>query len=725
MGYPMPPQLAPQKIISFSAISLFAVVLFSTYLATLTPWMGIELNNLPHTNGLQVLHIAPGSPAQGLLSPGDHIEKLGGVVLNTIDRMEEPDAFSRYHDYNLFFDKQTQLYEALTQPTVHLQLQGGKTVELSLQSHRPLSQLPLLYWYQIACGAIVFMAGMSVLAFRPRETVTIFYALTGFGLLLASVSAAIYSTRELAMQGELFYQLSLSNQFGTLLFAGPFISILWYYPRRIHAFPLGPIIIVAYMVCWWLNLHQVFESLDVAMRYPIFVGLIINLTLAMIQWRLSRTQPVQRAILKWFLLAWLSGTTLYVGLHTIPLMLGLEVVLSQSVGWGVLVSVYLGIALGITRYRLFNLDRWVVTGWYWFLGGIAIIGLDALLISFLKLNSHLALATTLAVAGWAYFPLRQMLWQRFSWYNRGTIDYREMLPSLLTTVLKTQPSELPREWNALLERTFSPLNIEAITPSPNQVEIHPEGSALMLPGFHNIQGLKLSYADRGGRLFNQEDQRLAEAVHKLFSRVQHFREAFNDGVHEERRRVARDLHDDVGAKLLTLVYSADTEEQASLARETLQELRDVIRNLEQSDYLLGATLDELHRETARRCESHKVKLLWTQPERLKNYPLASRQHSNLQRMVREIVTNALRHSAADILQIEIDQGDKALSLAISNNNVDFNKTEKHKAGRGMRNIRSRAEELDGLAEWRLGEESVLNGYTVKITMPMWGLKVDA
>jgi signal transduction histidine kinase len=95
-----------------------------------------------------------------------------------------------------------------------------------------------------------------------------------------------------------------------------------------------------------------------------------------------------------------------------------------------------------------------------------------------------------------------------------------------------------------------------------------------------------------------------------------------------------------------------------------------------------------------------------------------RQHSNLQRIIREAVTNALRHSDTDTLQIDIQLGTVWLTVKVSNNNVHLKSGEQRKSGRGMRNIRSRAEELDGHAEWYFGEAALLGGYTVKITVPL-------
>jgi signal transduction histidine kinase len=598
-----------------------------------------------------------------------------------------------------------------------LHLADGRVVQFVPHPNRPIRSLPFLFWYQLACGAIVFLAGMGILVFRPREQITIFYALTGLGLMLASSSAAIYSTRELALEGGLFYSLSLLNQFGTLLFAGPFISILWYYPQRIHRFPLGPVVIGIYMVCWLFNLFQLHSSLDVVMRYPIFIGLAINLSLAMMQWKLSTNQPLQRAILKWFLLAWLSGTTLYIGLYTAPLVLHMDTIISQSLGWGILVTVYMGIALGITRYRLFELDRWVVTGWLWFLGGIVILFFDVLLVSLLDIHDHLSLAISLGIAGWLYFPVRQYIWTRLSW-NRKQIDYREMLPTILNTLLNSRLNDLHLEWRRVLQSLYSPLHIESVQQMPERVELNSEGVSLTMPGIHGLAGLQLSYADRGSRLFNNDDRRFAEAIYQLFSHVQNFREAFSQGVQKERQRLARDLHDDVGARLLTLVYSAADERQGELARDTLGELRAVIQDLESEHHSIETTLSELRVETVERCQYHDVKLQWGKGGTSSEYPLSARQHANIKRIVREAITNALRHSDATKLIVDITIEAGKLIIEISNNNVHIVETNQSNPGRGMRNIESRAIELGGSAEWKIGRDSILGGYTVKIEIPL-------
>ncbi len=714
--------LAPQTIITLSALFLLCVTGLSVYLATSTPWLGLRLAAPVAGLGVQVLQVDPAGPSAGKIAAGEQLVAMGNprIALEAGDMLEEPDALTTYAAYNAFMQRQSLLNHALEGPQLELRLEGGRDEVIAIGARRPVAALPWLFWYQIACGAIVFLAGVSVLAFRPRERVTIYYALTGLGLLLAAASAAVYSTRELAIDGDTLHLLSLLNQFGSLLFAGTFISILWYYPRPLHPFPFGPVFISGYLVCWLLNLFQVYETLDAGMRYPLFVGLALNLGMAYTQWRMSRSNPVHRAILKWFLMAWLSGTTVYLGLHTIPLLLKFETVISQSLGWGILVTVYLGVAFGITRYRLFNLDRWVVTGWFWFLGGVMVIAIDALLVSLLQFHDHLAMATALALAGWLYFPLRQRLWKKLPWNTRHSVDYQELLPDLLTTVLNTRPNALQQEWSQLLQQLFLPLNIGPVKSAPEQTLLQADGASLIIPGFNGINALELSYANRGSRLFNNEDRKLADAIHQLFAHVQDFRQAFSRGVQVERQRLARDLHDDVGARLLSLVYAANDEQQAELARETLQELRGVIRNLEHKHYSLGSALSEMRMESSRRCEERGVALHWSQPGDFAELALGTRQHSNLQRILREALSNALRHGQATRLQIELQLEAGEIRLKVSNDGVVVDSTNLPSAGNGMRNIRSRAEELGGSAEWHFGEGAQPGSCSVAITIPIQG-----
>ena len=88
------------------------------------------------------------------------------------------------------------------------------------------------------------------------------------------------------------------------------------------------------------------------------------------------------------------------------------------------------------------------------------------------------------------------------------------------------------------------------------------GAVLLVPMPKLVSGpelegtVALRFAERGKRLFTPEDARLADRIlEQLMRAVAHDR-AVERGRSEERLRIAQDLHDDIGARLLTLMYKA-------------------------------------------------------------------------------------------------------------------------------------------------------------------------
>ncbi|MEJ2460361.1 MAG: ATP-binding protein [Candidatus Thiodiazotropha sp.] len=89
------------------------------------------------------------------------------------------------------------------------------------------------------------------------------------------------------------------------------------------------------------------------------------------------------------------------------------------------------------------------------------------------------------------------------------------------------------------------------------------------------------------------------------------------------------------------------------------------------------------------------------------------QRINLLRMLREAVTNALRHGTPDSIQFEIIQRDDQLVLRVSNDGPS-SPPEAWKEGAGMADIRSRAAKIDACVEWRSDEV----GATFMLSIPL-------
>ena len=192
----------------------------------------------------------------------------------------------------------------------------------------------------------------------------------------------------------------------------------------------------------------------------------------------------------------------------------------------------------------------------------------------------------------------------------------------------------------------------------------------------------------------------------------------------ERERIYRDLHDDVGAKLLSLVYAADKPATATLARDALQDLRDIVSQGVLEARPLADLLSDVRAEIEERCVGADWQLEWRQPEALPELELNPTQVFHLQRILREVVSNALRHSGGSSLLVVVDWQIPVLTLQVDDDGLGIGAeggqqrattdstaavrapgvvgSGPRSGGRGLRNIRQRADELWATVMWLPG-----------------------
>ena len=182
---------------------------------------------------------------------------------------------------------------------------------------------------------------------------------------------------------------------------------------------------------------------------------------------------------------------------------------------------------------------------------------------------------------------------------------------------------------------------------------------------------------------------------------------------QERERIYSDLHDDLGAKLLSLVYRAESPVQADLARAILQDLRDVVTRSRGTPGTLGDVLADIRGEAAQRLAAVGIGLSWDEAGDLPD-PLLDTGHAlHLHRIVREAISNTIRHAQARHLRVRVraSAGELLLDLTDDGSGVPAAVL----AGSGMRNMRTRAGELDGRIDWAPGTEG---GAKVLLRMPL-------
>lgn len=172
------------------------------------------------------------------------------------------------------------------------------------------------------------------------------------------------------------------------------------------------------------------------------------------------------------------------------------------------------------------------------------------------------------------------------------------------------------------------------------------------------------------------------------------RSAYDRGVTAERSRIAQDIHDNIGAQLLTALHAPGGERKNELIRETIGDLRDVIRNADAESQSLEALLADLRIETADRVELAGLTLQWHGDDPLTTTPPPRDTLRALRALVREAVSNALRHAEAGSMTITVSFEPQWLALDIVDDGKGFDPA-MVREGHGLGNIRGRIAQVGG------------------------------
>lgn len=714
-------RIAPEQVIAVAGLATLTAIAAVLWLATRGPSLGLQWRAAG--DDVAIAGIA-GTVSVPALQPGMTVAALIAddryLPLTAADITPEPDATHvRAADYRAFLARQDALWHALSADHAALVLADDTVVSVPVRAGRPPGELPWTFWVQLLCGAGGLLAGATVWAYRQSDPAARYYAITGLGLAAAALSAAVYSSRELALPLATFEALHIVNQTGTLLYTAAFVAVLWHYPRRLGSLPLGPILFAIYAVVALAAAFYWLPDFNLSLRMPVLAGFLGAILLGVRQWRVSRGEPLARAGLRWFLFSWFFGSTLFLALVFVPPIFGIDASSAQAPAFLLLLVIHLALAVGILRYRLFELDRWWGRAWLLAVSGLMVYGLDFLLIHAIGLSGSIALPLSLAVVGWLYFPVRQWFAQWLSGFGRSG---RPVLVRMVTDALSRLDREPDRAWADLLSQVYRPGDM-SVCEGVSADRVHEGGLALDVAGDDDRRPRRLRYCQRGARLFRREDLALLTDLRGLFGEILGYRGRLRAAVVAERDRVARDLHDDVGARLLTLVNRLDAP-QAEQVRTALSELRSVIYSMGPERVVLADAMGDWRAEVAERCEAAAVQLQWRLHDEPPEITLSGTVLLALTRVLRESVTNAIRHARPERLTLDIRFDDDRMDCVLRHR-YDGPPPQAWRESLGLHNLRERMARQGGYIRWRYTAPHLETVWSVALTPDEPGGAADA
>ncbi len=184
----------------------------------------------------------------------------------------------------------------------------------------------------------------------------------------------------------------------------------------------------------------------------------------------------------------------------------------------------------------------------------------------------------------------------------------------------------------------------------------------------------------------------------------------------ERKRIAADLHDDLGAKLLTIVHTSESERISTLAREALEEMRLSVRGLTGRPVQLADAMGDWRAETVMRLAQAGIDSDWHAPDELPQM-LSSRAYVQTTRILREATSNIIKHSGAShcSIRVAIEQGDFQLVIQDDGNGITEEVDARLDRGHGLASMKNRAKQLQGQC---LIESGAGYGTVIRLTLPL-------
>jgi signal transduction histidine kinase len=177
-----------------------------------------------------------------------------------------------------------------------------------------------------------------------------------------------------------------------------------------------------------------------------------------------------------------------------------------------------------------------------------------------------------------------------------------------------------------------------------------------------------------------------------------------NALEKERARIAGDLHDDLGASLsaikikLQCLRCVDEKEKLLVHQsenyidEAMQKLKRISFNMMPQVLERKGLQQALHEliDSTQQTFGFNISFRYACPE------LNNEETVHIYRIVQEVLTNMVKHSAADSVSVEVKTGRRKIILQIQDNGKGFNKNMviKNTAGQGLQNILARADVLN-------------------------------
>lgn len=200
---------------------------------------------------------------------------------------------------------------------------------------------------------------------------------------------------------------------------------------------------------------------------------------------------------------------------------------------------------------------------------------------------------------------------------------------------------------------------------------------------------------------------------------------------EERTRIARDLHDDLGANLALICFQADLAERTignpdrvriqldkiyQTASDLTKQLGSMVWAVDPVNDTLESLARHLHGHAGEYLGMAGVRCRFTSIDEMPELQLTSAFRHHLLMIVKEALHNVVSHSGATLVTFDVRLENDRLVLELADNGRGMPTADQLKHGNGLANMRKRAEILGGTCEILKPENE--SGTLIRLVLPV-------
>lgn len=221
-----------------------------------------------------------------------------------------------------------------------------------------------------------------------------------------------------------------------------------------------------------------------------------------------------------------------------------------------------------------------------------------------------------------------------------------------------------------------------------------------------------SHARLAQRLGEREAE-LAESYEKL--RAIEYEQTLS----QERQRLMQDMHDGLGSSLMSALRMVERgrigeADVAQVLKECIDDLKLTIDSLEPVDTDLLLLLATLRFRLEPRLENTGLALHWEVSEVPALAWLDPRSALHILRMLQEAFTNVIKHAQASEIRVSTSMDRDGVLVRISDNGRGLPADAPHRGGKGLDNLRRRAQAVGARLHWH----ALMPGTRFELWLPL-------